>query len=235
MRVHNISFPSSPSSQLVLNSSLDYPLAIRILQCSLAPGPLTLARGPPLGMPDACPGIATDYCRETSNQLIVYHPPSHAIQVVPHPRNRSSDTSPPTHLRILPDPARHGTPEHSDAPSEACPLCGQGGPPPSQLSDDALVRPDDDAPADGRYFRILERAHESSRPGTPTPSGGDRYTRSHSATPTRSGQREEDDSSNMPAMGYYRRFFKEERRLGIGAEGSVFLATHVIGGNILGE
>jgi hypothetical protein len=35
-------------------------------------------------------------------------------------------------------------------------------------------------------------------------------------------------------MGYYRRFFKEDRRLGIGAEGSVYLATHVIGGNVLG-
>jgi len=35
-------------------------------------------------------------------------------------------------------------------------------------------------------------------------------------------------------MGYYKRFFREEKRLGIGAEGSVYLATHIIGGNVLG-
>jgi hypothetical protein len=34
--------------------------------------------------------------------------------------------------------------------------------------------------------------------------------------------------------GYYERYFREECRLGIGAEGSVFLATHIIGGNVLG-
>lgn len=43
------------------------------------------------------------------------------------------------------------------------------------------------------------------------------------------------DINDLPAMGYYRRFFKEEARLGIGAEGSVYLATHVIGGNALGR
>lgn len=40
---------------------------------------------------------------------------------------------------------------------------------------------------------------------------------------------------DMPARGYYERFFREEKRLGMGAEGSVYLATHVIGGNVLGE
>jgi serine/threonine protein kinase len=36
-------------------------------------------------------------------------------------------------------------------------------------------------------------------------------------------------------MGYYKRFFREEKRLGMGAEGSVYLATHIISGNILGR
>lgn len=49
-----------------------------------------------------------------------------------------------------------------------------------------------------------------------------------------SGAEDMIDVSDLPAMGYYRRFFKEEARLGIGAEGSVYLATHVIGGNVLG-
>lgn len=43
---------------------------------------------------------------------------------------------------------------------------------------------------------------------------------------------EEDD---LPARGYYERFFREEGRLGMGAEGSVYLATHVIGGSVLGK
>lgn len=45
----------------------------------------------------------------------------------------------------------------------------------------------------------------------------------------------EDDGGSLPSKGYYERFFREERRLGMGAEGTVFLATHVIGGNVLGE
>lgn len=52
-------------------------------------------------------------------------------------------------------------------------------------------------------------------------------------------QEEQQDLRNevdeeLPARGYYQRFFREEKRLGIGAEGSVYLATHVIGGNVLG-
>jgi hypothetical protein len=54
--------------------------------------------------------------------------------------------------------------------------------------------------------------------------------REKSSTPTPFQEEEEDP----PAKGYYERFFREERRLGAGAEGSVFLATHVIGGNVLG-
>jgi hypothetical protein len=42
-------------------------------------------------------------------------------------------------------------------------------------------------------------------------------------------------AEDLPAKGYYDRFFREEARLGMGAEGSVYLATHVIGENILGE
>lgn len=47
-------------------------------------------------------------------------------------------------------------------------------------------------------------------------------------------EEEEAESRDVPARGYYDRFFKEECRLGMGAEGSVYLATHVIGGNVLG-
>jgi serine/threonine protein kinase len=45
---------------------------------------------------------------------------------------------------------------------------------------------------------------------------------------------EDDKGGEVPSKGYYERFFLEERRLGMGAEGTVFLATHIIGGNVLG-
>lgn len=94
-----------------------------------------------------------------------------------------------------------------------------------------------------RYFRILERAHEGSRPPSPgsvagSRSGSDRRFRS--ATPTRPDDPpdpddpDELDEDDLPARGYYERFFREEGRLGMGAEGSVYLATHVIGGSVLG-
>lgn len=46
---------------------------------------------------------------------------------------------------------------------------------------------------------------------------------------------DEEEGAGLPAKGYYERFFREEGSLGSGAEGSVFLATHIIGGNTLGE
>ena len=89
------------------------------------------------------------------------------------------------------------------------------------------------------YFQILEEAHEGSRPPSPSPSRHGR-SRSRSTTPTQTpGRIEEDediiDEREIPAKGYYERYFREERRLGMGAEGSVYLATHIIGGNVLGE
>jgi hypothetical protein len=42
------------------------------------------------------------------------------------------------------------------------------------------------------------------------------------------------DERDLPAKGYYERYFREEKKLGMGAEGSVYLATHIIGGNVLG-
>jgi hypothetical protein len=43
------------------------------------------------------------------------------------------------------------------------------------------------------------------------------------------------DEMHLPAKGYYQEYFREEKKLGMGAEGSVFLATHIISGNVLGE
>jgi hypothetical protein len=45
----------------------------------------------------------------------------------------------------------------------------------------------------------------------------------------------DDRDKGVSGKGYYERYFREECQLGMGAEGSVYLATHVIGGNVLGE
>lgn len=126
-----------------------------------------------------------------------------------------------------------------------CPTCSQ---PltrglPTGLENTAKV--DTPVGARGRgYFQILEEAHEGSRPPSPTPSRRDR-SRTRTPTPyTAAGpgtdedeDEDEDtmDERDLPAKGYYERYFREERRLGMGAEGSVYLATHIIGGSVLGE
>ncbi|TXT13454.1 hypothetical protein VHUM_00821 [Vanrija humicola] len=176
---------------------------------------------------------------ETSHQLIVYHPPSHAIQVVPHPRRSSQPDAPSSsRLRLLsPEESATLAGDNEASVEPCCPLCGQDLP--SQIptigqqeeSNEPVYR--DDEHGEGQYFRVLERAHELSRPGTPVSSGHQRISRSESAT-IRNPSRDEIDQFDLPAMGYYQRFFKENGRLGIGAEGSVYLATHIIGGSALG-
>lgn len=48
-------------------------------------------------------------------------------------------------------------------------------------------------------------------------------------------QEQSTDKVKRGADGYYSRFFLEEKRLGMGAEGSVFLCQHVLEGNPLGH
>lgn len=48
-------------------------------------------------------------------------------------------------------------------------------------------------------------------------------------------QMDTSNEENSSATGYYVRFFKEVRKLGMGAEGSVYLAVHHIEGDTLGE
>ncbi|KAK1926387.1 kinase-like domain-containing protein [Papiliotrema laurentii] len=169
---------------------------------------------------------------QTSNQLILYHPPSHALSVQPHPTPSSPASTPrraiPRRL-LLPyrggSPTVPGTPPEKAAPSSNCPYCFQ------PLPETPGPRASTPRAPDGAYFDILERAHEGSRPPSPR-------IRDKSVTPgpdsihhDRAASTEEED---LPAKGYYERFFREECRLGIGAEGSVYLATHIIGGNVLG-
>ncbi|WVQ97792.1 hypothetical protein IAU59_004906 [Kwoniella sp. CBS 9459] len=218
---------------------------------------------------------------QTSNQLILYHPPSHALQVRPHPSTQDlaslagpgpstylqprpigtvqSSSNNDSRLRILSSP-----PIESITTTPHCPYCSQplpsGHPHTAPLYSDQEndndfernqpgINDDIGLPPNSqrKYFRILEQAHEGSRPPSPSPS----TPRRRHQTPSVSGQEEEEhaygsgrrvdeadddelDESDFPARGYYDRFFREEKKLGMGAEGSVFLATHVIGGNVLG-
>ncbi|KAK8846730.1 hypothetical protein IAR55_005817 [Kwoniella newhampshirensis] len=175
---------------------------------------------------------------QTSNQLILYHPPSHALQVRPH---LPSSISSPPHPNSLPHagPSRlplllPSPPQIEDITTQPhCPYCAQpllsslrstSSPPPPSSS----ARSEGGSPrAPTRYFRILEQAHEGSRPPSPR-------LRQRSTTVDSDADEDVLDENELPARGYYEKFFREEAKLGMGAEGSVFLATHVIGGNVLG-
>ncbi|ORX34368.1 kinase-like domain-containing protein [Kockovaella imperatae] len=187
-------------------------------------------------------GIEWHPIGQTSNQLILYHPPSHALSVQPHPTSSAASSSRPRPLLL---PYRADT--ESDDPIETiratCPYCQQTLPEPTAAlfnhSRFQHLRSDSAGSSStfpggegntvtGGYFQILERAHEGSRPPSP---------RLREKSPSVTPQPEVSDSDeleDLPGKGYYERFFREESRLGIGAEGSVYLATHVIGGNVLG-
>ena len=134
-----------------------------------------------------------------SNQVVLYNPTSHAISIRTHSRQ-------PSPLQVLARNAR-------------CPCCHREISPTSRRR----RRPEDSALGDtfdedegieratnraANYFQLLEIANESSRPPSPTPE----------APPQSNAFR----SENM-AEGYFRAFFQEVCRLGMGANGSVFL------------
>ncbi|KAJ9116384.1 hypothetical protein QFC22_004825 [Naganishia vaughanmartiniae] len=80
------------------------------------------------------------------------------------------------------------------------------------------------------YFQILAQSVDGSRHSTPVGEGTpERMSRHDRSSP---------DNDARPARsieGYYSRFFIEERRLGRGAEGTVYLCQHVLDGNYLGH
>ncbi|KAL7418392.1 putative serine/threonine-protein kinase iks1 [Cryptotrichosporon argae] len=148
---------------------------------------------------------------QTTNQLVLYHPPSHALQVLAHSGQYAGPSRPRPQLLLS---------YEAPAPS-ICRTCGQLVPILSLEQDaDALDPvPFLDRSNHSVYFQTLARAHEGSRPSTP---------RRRLSTPSA------DELDEAILEGYYQRYFREERRLGFGAEGSVFLAVHTIDGNELG-
>ncbi|KAJ7151236.1 kinase-like domain-containing protein [Mycena filopes] len=125
---------------------------------------------------------------------------------------------------VLYNPTSHALSIRHSAPPERrpCPYCHQTLPadflpPDSELEDDGV----DDAEASFRasnYFHLLEIANETtSRPSTPPPSERNTFP------------------AEAMAEGYFKAFFQEEFRLGMGANGSVYLCQHVLDGNPLGH
>ncbi|KAJ7243169.1 kinase-like domain-containing protein [Mycena haematopus] len=147
--------------------------------------------------------------------LVALVPSEHEWQPIFHVSNQVVLYNPTSHaLAIRPssDPPRAQRP---------CPYCHQALPPnfrpDPELEDDPV-----DSEASFRasnYFHLLAIANETtSRPSTPPPSG-----------------RRSTFPAEAMAEGYFKAFFQEECRLGMGANGSVYLCQHVLDGNALGH
>lgn len=142
-----------------------------------------------------------------SNQVVLYNPTSHALTI-----RKSS---------------------HVPQITSSCPYCKQ--PLPADFDSDSDGGIDDselhsDSAFSSRapnYFQLLEVANETlSRPSTPHLQSGDDVR-------GRGRGRSSTFSVEAMAEGYFKAFFKEECRLGMGAYGSVFLCQVYIVAMIL--
>ncbi|KAJ6571634.1 kinase-like protein [Mycena capillaripes] len=152
--------------------------------------------------------------------LVALVPSEHEWQPIFHVSNQVVLYNPTSHALSI----RHS----SNFPPRArrpCPYCHQALPPDfrpdSELEDDAV-----DSEASFRasnYFHLLAIANETtSRPSTPP-------------TPSETRSRRNTFPAEAMAEGYFKAFFQEEFRLGMGANGSVYLCQHVLDGNPLGH
>ncbi|OXG28327.1 other/IKS protein kinase [Cryptococcus neoformans Ze90-1] len=151
----------------------------------------------------------------TSNQLVLYHPASHALRVRIQPPSSPRSTFPSNIVRAN-DALKRRSPDLATRP--LCLLCRQ---PVSRngLGEVAAISGMDS------YFQTLEHVHSESE------SFSEGMGIDNLLNAPQMGTSNEENSS---ATGYYVRFFKEVRKLGMGAEGSVYLAVHHIEGDTLG-
>lgn len=157
-----------------------------------------------------------------SNQVVLYNPTSHALSIRTHSRPAS-----PAHSAAI-----------ARSTCDRCPLCHRAIP--SSISDehrrnsglDSAYLDDYEEHLPTRaanYFQLLEIANEtSSRPTTPP--GTSYPTRStprastdKTTSSSRSGGPNPTFRAENMAEGYFKAFFQEECRLGMGANGSVYL------------
>ncbi|KAI5116294.1 hypothetical protein M0805_002164 [Coniferiporia weirii] len=145
-----------------------------------------------------------------SHQVVLYNSDSHALSVMPHSAV----------------PSTLGT----------CPYCNR----PLDVAPDEppYFEPDQRTRA-SNYFQLLEIANEtSSRPpslGRSRLGPGSIGSSSENGIPSRSENGQGFAANAMAEEGYFNAFFKEDCRLGMGANGSVYLCQHVLDGNPLGR
>ncbi|KAH9852573.1 kinase-like protein [Lenzites betulinus] len=145
-----------------------------------------------------------------SNQVVLYNPTSHALTI---------QTQPGASSRAL----THGG---------RCPYCHRAlnnDDTRGAHEEDETLDSDDDADLHSNrvpnYFQLLEVVNESSRPASPASVTGSSAEASAGPSAFR--------ADNM-AEGYFKAFFHEVCRLGMGANGSVYLCQHMLDGNSLG-
>lgn len=150
-----------------------------------------------------------------SNQVVLYNPTSHALSIRQHTISSSprilakrilNDRCPYCH-RLLP---HDGPAEDEDAELELVD---------SELEDHPRSRVPN-------YFQLLQVANETmSTPPTPTrrSASSGRLSRDPSPSATRSDADGQPFRTESMAEGYFKAFFQEECRLGMGANGSVYL------------
>ena len=153
-----------------------------------------------------------------SNQVVLYNPTSHALTI----HHSSQSTS-------LKQPA-----------PRVCPYCSQPLQQSSAERDGAIHSHEQDSPFANlnrfedvsgphvsNYFQLLQVANDSaSRPPSPTFLSTPSVPPSQANTPPSSPAAFNSDNVFTPesmAEGYFKAFFHEEARLGMGANGSVFL------------
>ncbi|KAI0795439.1 kinase-like domain-containing protein [Abortiporus biennis] len=157
-----------------------------------------------------------------SNQVVLYNPTSHAVTI--------QRRSPPLENATV---IRRPTPTNG-----RCPFChrrmsdGEGE---HENMEDEL---DDDLGAShprsrvANYFQLLQVANETASV-PPTPRSESPVLDLPAASGSSGGQ--DAFNPNNMAEGYFKAFFQEEGRLGMGANGSVYLCRHVLDGNSLGH
>lgn len=156
------------------------------------------------------------YHSHTPNQLVLYHPASHALRVRIQPPSPPRSAFPSDIVRAN-DALRRRSPD--SATRSLCLLCRQPVPR-NGLGEVAAISGMES------YFQTLEHVHSESESFSQGVGIDDLLDAPQPRT---------SNEENSSAAGYYARFFKEVRKLGMGAEGSVYLAVHHIEGDTLGE
>jgi hypothetical protein len=153
-----------------------------------------------------------------SNQVVLYNPTSHALTIHHSSQSTSLKQSAP----------------------RLCPYCSQPLQPSSAERDGAIHSHEQESPFTNlnrfedvsgprvsNYFQLLQVANDSaSRPPSPSFFSAPSTPPSRVNTPPLSPAGFNSDSVFTPesmAEGYFKAFFQEEARLGMGANGSVFL------------